>query len=505
MDHQSFRYYIPGIVFLFPIYIVACWISINYLRDTDIKDFVLIGGITTFPAISLPVGWWIYNAYRVCWQKFTKGGYENKEFVKLICKDTKPFYFPCANTILIDFTHIKGIESWIKIELNLFRKTFYPFTSHKKFEKEIEQKGIYPKFTESISDFILFQDKGFDYARSISSVRYGLESSLFSIFLGGFYAFGLKAIWLHLLGKTHNIYVFVIWIVLAILLTIALIIILSIRWKSADKEYDARLILTTLTSMSSNYFDTKFISDNIPSEIIEKINQTVLKARPYAAFDLDNTLLNGDIGEAVFAALIKEQLVQSFGWKDYLALIEQNREAAYKKIIEVMNGLEVNKLKEITNEIISNEESFIEIDVGNIMIPKPNSIMQSLIFYLKTKGIDIYIVTASNKISAEIICWKYFGIPASNVLGAIINTDKKKRIFYDNSEIPFAEGKVNALKKIFKHKPLFTGGDGIWDKNLLDYTTTEGIRFWLGQNENEYQKLKNELYKDLKFYHIPEK
>ena len=128
--------------------------------------------------------------------------------------------------------------------------------------------------------------------------------------------------------------------------------------------------------------------------------------------------------------------------------------------------------------------------------------MQSLIFYLKTKGIDIYIVTASNKISAEIICWKYFGIPASNVLGARVNTDKNKRLFFDNSEIPYAEGKVNALKKIFKHKPLFTGGDGIWDKDLLDYTTTEGIRFWLGQNKNEYLELKNEYYKDLPFYHI---
>ncbi len=505
MDHQSFRYYIPGIVFLFPIYLVICWITINNFSDPGIKEFVLVGGIATFPAISLPVGWWIYNAYRVCWLKFTNGGYENKDFVKLIAKDTKPFYFPLEDRILIDFSHINEIESWLKIELNLFRKAFYPFTSEKKFNKEIKNKGVYPKFTEAISDFILFKDSGYDYARSISSVRYGLESSVFAILLGVLYAFGLKAIWLYNLDKTHDVYVVVIWIALVVIITVALFSILVIRWNSVNKEYDARLILTTLISMNSNYFDTKFISDDILPDIIGKVNQINLEDKPYAAFDLDNTLLNGDIGEAVFAALLKEKIVQDFGWKDYLALIGQNREAAYKKIIEVMNGLELSMIKSITREIIKKEEKFIEIGEGNIIVPKPNPVMQSLIFFLKTKGVDIYVVTASTKISAEIICWEYFGIPASNVLGAIMNTDKKNRVFYDNSEIPYAEGKVNALKRKLDHKPSFTGGDGIWDKYLLDYTIKDGMRFWLGQNEDEYLKLKNERYKDLEFYQILKK
>ena len=101
MDHQSFRFYIPGISFLTPIYIIACWITIHYYHNSDERLFVLVGGITAFPAITLPIGWWIYNSYRVWWHFWTRGGYENKDFVKLIRKDTKPFYSPLTKSILI--------------------------------------------------------------------------------------------------------------------------------------------------------------------------------------------------------------------------------------------------------------------------------------------------------------------------------------------------------------------------------------------------------------------
>jgi hypothetical protein len=204
MDHQSFRYYIPGVTFIFPIFLVACWITINNYKDSDVRLFVLVGGITAFPTIALPIGWWIYNAYRVWWLFWTKGGYENKEFVNLIRKDTKPFYSPLIDSILIDFSHIKEIESWIKIDMEVFRKTFYPFTSRTNFKNEIQQKGINPKFTEHLSDYILFKDRGYDYARSISSVRYGLESSLFALGLGVIFAIGLKIIWLYNLHITSN-------------------------------------------------------------------------------------------------------------------------------------------------------------------------------------------------------------------------------------------------------------------------------------------------------------
>jgi phosphoserine phosphatase len=262
------------------------------------------------------------------------------------------------------------------------------------------------------------------------------------------------------------------------------------------------LLLTTVTSISSNYFNTEVFENNIPKEIFEKINKLTLEGKPFAAFDLDNTLLINDIGEAVFASLVKKKIISDFTWNDYLNLIEQNRETAYKKVIEKMNGLKLKELKKITHELINSQETYVEIDSIKISIPKPNSIMQSIVSLLITMGVEVYVVTASNIVSAEIVCWNFFGIPASNVFGAEVDIDRNGNISYNPTEIPYAEGKVTILKREVKGRPIITGGDGVWDNFLLNYTKPEGIRLWLGQNKKEYLKFKENLYPDLHFYQI---
>lgn len=489
-------------MFLLPIYFVICWITISNYNNTDIRTFVLLGGITTFPLISLPVGWWIYNAYRVWWLIFTKGGYEHKDFVKLVREDIKPFYSPITKSVLADFSHIKDIDSWIRFDLEIFRKTFYPYTSKIRFNREIERIGLRPKFTEQLSDIILFKDKGYDYARSISSVRYVFESSFFALILSINYALGIKYIWLYQLNKVNNSLVYTSWVIILTMLTIGIIITLLVRWSRADKEYDARLLLTTVTSLRSNYIRADLFKGKIPPEIFEKIGCLNLEGKPFAAFDLDNTLLIDDIGEAVFASLVKQNLIKEFGWNDYLNLIQKDRESAYKKVIELMNGLKVRELIKITNELFDCQEEYIVINSIQIPIPKPNPVMQSIVSHLLTLGIDVYVVTASNKVSAEIVCWKYFGIPASKVLGADFKVDRNERISSLASEIPYANGKVKILKQKVKGRPIITGGDGLWDNYLLEYTEPIGIRLWLGQDVDEYHKIKERNYKDLQFYNI---
>jgi phosphoserine phosphatase len=349
------------------------------------------------------------------------------------------------------------------------------------------------------------KDSGYDYARSISSVRYGLESSVFAIFLGILYAFGLRYIWLFQLHQKNNSGIYLIWIVFLILVSVVLIATLIIRWKDAGREYDARLILTTLTSMDSNYFDPKYLTDTIPTKLIEKIDGLELHGKPYAAFDLDDTLLIDDIGAAVFAALVNKNAINNFSWKEYQSLINKDRESAYKKVIEVMHGLELKKLKALTHEVINSGDTHIAIEDDKIPIPRPNLIMQSIISYLMTKGVDIYVLTASNKVSAEIVCWKYFGIPSSHVFGADVSTDENEQIFYYPTEIPYGVGKANTLQKKFKIRPIITAGDGKWDQFLLDYTKSDGIRLWLGRDEGEFNQIKNEFYQDLFFFHIQRK
>jgi len=245
----------------------------------------------------------------------------------------------------------------------------------------------------------------------------------------------------------------------------------------------------------------KSIENNIPKHIVAKIEELSLVKNQYAAFDLDNTLLIGDIGEAVFAMLVKTEHITNFGWKDYIDLIQSDREKAYLKVIEVMDNLELKVLEDITHDIIQTNDIEIEINEYKIPIPKPNTIMQSIVTLLNTSGIEVNVVTASNRVSAEIICWEYFGIPATNVFGARVDVSHNKRMKTNFKEVPYGKEKVNVLKREFKDKPVFTAGDAIWDRFLLNYTTQNGIRLWTGI-DSEFKELKEKYYKDLEFYQL---
>lgn len=243
------------------------------------------------------------------------------------------------------------------------------------------------------------------------------------------------------------------------------------------------------------------MKDNIPKPIVKKIEELSFVKNQYAAFDLDNTLIRGDVGEAVFALLVKRDIVKNFGWNEYIELIKTDREKAYSKVIEVMDDLELRVVETITYDLMHTDAIEIELEGCKIPIPKPNTLMQALVELLNTSGIEVNVVTASNSVSAEIICWEYFGLPARNVFGARMEVNEHKRIKTNFHEVPYGKEKVKVLKREFKDKPVFTAGDAIWDRFLLSYTAQNGIRLWTG-TDSEFKELKEKYYKDLEFYRL---
>ncbi len=231
----------------------------------------------------------------------------------------------------------------------------------------------------------------------------------------------------------------------------------------------------------SALFHIRYSEHEISPEIIKAIDSLQVEDNSYAALDMDNTLLIGDIGEAVFALLVKKKLIKNFGWKDYQSLIEKNKLKAYKHIINIMQGLPVRSLEEATMEVIGTKNKNISVEGFKIPVPKPNQLMKKIAEILEKKGIAIYVVTASNEVSARMVCKKYFGIPYSNIIGAEVAVDSKGIIQRGTKEFPYGKGKVNILKKRFRHKPIVTGGDSPGDKYLLNHTVKVGIRLWLGQ------------------------
>ena len=229
------------------------------------------------------------------------------------------------------------------------------------------------------------------------------------------------------------------------------------------------------------------------------LDRLTIEQNTYAAFDLDNTLLLGDIGEAVFAKLLNDGAITDFSWSDYWALVAKDRKKGYNRAISAMNGLHVDLIKEVTRSIIRSKDDYFTIEGDNVEMPKVNPTMQQLLKTLQTKGIEVYVVTASNNISGEVVCEEFFGLDKSHVLGAPVEILEDGTVFYNEEGIPYADGKVEALKPRFSHRPIVTGGDGLWDKYLLHYTAPEGIRLWLGSAE-DYATLSQEF--DAGFYHI---
>ncbi len=227
-------------------------------------------------------------------------------------------------------------------------------------------------------------------------------------------------------------------------------------------------------------YHIKYTEKKIPQEIIERINELHITDKSFAAFDLDNTLLIGDIGEAVFALLVKKKFIKNFGWKDYLSQMKKNKLKAYKHIIDIMQGLQLGILEKVTLEVL-NKKAAISIEGYKIPIPKRSEMMKLILEMLAEKGMPTYVITASNEVSAAIICKKYFEIPASHIIGAEVSIDKKGIIQVGAKEFPYAKGKVNILKKRFKNKPLVTGGDSPGDKYLINYTAQGGIQLWAGK------------------------
>lgn len=226
---------------------------------------------------------------------------------------------------------------------------------------------------------------------------------------------------------------------------------------------------------------------SIPKQVLKSISSIEISGNSYAAFDMDNTLLVGDIGEALLALLIKKKLIENFGWSDYLQLVEKNKLRAYQHTIDIMQGLKISQLKKVTLEVIGYKKRSIILKGYKIPVPKPNLLMKEILAILKKRGIPIYIVTASNEVSAQIICKKYFGIPGSSIMGAEVTSTPKGIIKKSSGEFPYGKGKVTILKKRFKNKPLITAGDSPGDKYLLRYTAKNGICFWLGKDAYPYE------------------
>lgn len=331
MQHLLFRYLIPGIFLITPIYISI--ISLTLSRELE-KNLT-----TLTTAIVIPLGYIFFQGYRIVWQKFYRG-YENSNFINIIRDNLKVLLHPVEPKIFLDFRKVIpsiGIRWFTYLE---FKEIFKPFANNQSLN------NLELDFLEPVSDIILFSEKSYDYARSVSTVRYSTHASIFALITGGVIAFFIK--YLNSSNIRVNMNYENLIITLSLVLAVLIIITLIYRRRLADTEYNSRLLLLTIINLESR----KVSENDMEIEILQGlgiltdldyiINLDKSKNSKIAAFDMDDTLLIGDIGDAVLAELIIEKKLSPEIWSEYQKIFRENRDDGYRFTIKSMAGLTLN-------------------------------------------------------------------------------------------------------------------------------------------------------------------
>jgi phosphoserine phosphatase len=258
----------------------------------------------------------------------------------------------------------------------------------------------------------------------------------------------------------------------------------------------------------------------IPDELLQRIEQVEnwynnraeqefdLKI---ALFDLDNTLLVGDCGDALFAQLkINEQHKNKpltihkkmipFTWTEYQETLKtKGKVEAYSKVITCMAGLPLKTLLETSQQVMQSDLEYLELEGVKIPAPYPYPPMQALLTRLRSMGYEIYVISATNQYTVRYVAKKYFDIPESHVFGmlpTIVNDPKYGEIIGDEIDGPVTvvEGKVEVYKKnIGSTPPIISGGDSTTDIMMLNLTSPNGLIIWVGEDENKFASINKDI------------
>jgi phosphoserine phosphatase len=177
-----------------------------------------------------------------------------------------------------------------------------------------------------------------------------------------------------------------------------------------------------------------------------------------AAFDADGTLWDGDLGEAVLLALIREgQLLAAppDPWNEYVARVNRDPADGFGYAGRLMAGLSEELIRGTSARVFAAEFSAK-------VFPECRWLLQTL----AQSGWVIYLVSASNRWSIEIAA-DSFGLPRERVLA--LDLDSDQGILTDRvcSPVPTLEGKPALLRARTDRFPDLAFGNSFLDLPLL--------------------------------------
>ncbi|MCK4762676.1 MAG: haloacid dehalogenase-like hydrolase [Candidatus Aminicenantes bacterium] len=266
--------------------------------------------------------------------------------------------------------------------------------------------------------------------------------------------------------------------------------------------------------------DEEKIKNQIPPDLLQKIEalesspQTGKAGKKIAVFDLDNTLLIGDIGDAVFAQLLLDKAPIAFSWQEYQGLLDRKKKReAYEKVITTMAGLPLDTLIETTEKVMHCGLDSLKLPETEVPVPVPHPVMQALLKLLKAANYEIYVISATNRYSVRFVAREFFDLPESHVFGIKpvvkeIEDEKKGKVIVLGSEleppVTVAEGKTEIYKKYAgTTPPLLTAGDSETDIPMLNLAAARGLIIWVGTDTARYEAIKPKIEHPENLYYFP--
>lgn len=531
MDPEFFRHLIPGLIFWLPTILVLA-LGFEMPKDEGLT------WATVIIAATPPAGWLIYQNFRALWLRAPIHGYERSLFVKMARSRMRFRWDPQVNVVLADFRDLDdqlGLRSFSWAE---FRKLFHwrslghaaHFDMNESPRESSEFAGWSTLSLEPITDLILFADHSFDYARTISTVRYAYMTAVFALFNGIVFAWSLWSILSPLRSADQYGFTPAFRSALALisrwqlneqqmaglgLLGVWAVFGLWLGWtrfRLASGEYFARTAIITLRHSKVNAFVE---SDRPPDNAAFRAALTRVdssreaETQRVALFDLDGTLLRGDIGEAVFAYMMTHRgfdLCPDINFSQYEKLKHEDVTLAYRMAAQVFQGCTPSTIWECAEAVLSMKTSHIEVEGFQIAVPRPDPRFQHLIRQLWLRGYRCVVVTASSQLAAEPACWRCFGIPSDDVIGVRLKVNRRwfKNVL-SNSVIepaPILAGKSEAtLLRLSCAGADIGAGDSTNDRSLLSLVRPGGTVLWTGL-ESDISAIASALQPDVKIIEV---
>jgi hypothetical protein len=252
-------------------------------------------------------------------------------------------------------------------------------------------------------------------------------------------------------------------------------------------------------------------SNNTLFQRVLDIESSLVKRRiqvrqKIAVFDLDDTLLDGDIGDAVFARLkldendrfltIQQERL-ALEWNEYRTLVKSGKkQQAYLRVVTCMAGIPLRILTLTTRNLIRASGGQIKIEGDTVPLPTINPLMSGLLELLKKLKYRIMIISASNHFSVRLVAGELLGLQRSQAFGI------RPKLTYlrpkpDSGRIavltgtlhepvPWARGKADLYAlHAGRIPPLITGGDSESDMFLLNLTHPQGLTIWAGKGGHQ--------------------